>query len=181
MPKPWLQQPDESDKAFRAFEAYLEERDRTQLEAYREYVEWRDGGADTGDKPADANERTSVPGYFSRWASDHDWSRRRKAYYREIDERAYDELMESKARRKVERVELLDDVLEALEDEGLRLMRDRLQDGEASVQDVTIMIDKIFRHYRDELDDLPTQEHDVGGANEIAAMLGVSLGDDGDG
>lgn len=181
MSKPWLQQPDESAKAYKAFEAYLEDRDNTQLDAYLGYIEWRyDDEGTQSEKARKAKARGRAPGHISRWASEHDWERRRKAYYAQIDEQAYDALMESKKRRKVERIELLDEAFEALEGNVGEALSTLLDSDDVDVQNLTLLIDKLLRQYRQELDDLPTQQHDVADADELAAMLGVSL-DDADG
>lgn len=184
MSKPWLQRPGETEKAYRAFEAYLEERDYTQVDAYCGYCEWRYSRGEAEERQKKARARATAPGYISEWATEHDWERRRRAFYRQVDEEAFDALMESKKRRKVERIQLLDEVQEVLEEELVEVLRRLLGAGEeeelnVSVKELAMLLDKLNKNFRAELDDLPTQEHDVADGSEIAAMLGLDLGDGG--
>lgn len=176
--KPWLQQPDETAKAYKAFECYLQERGGSQLDAYLRYCDWRFEGERAEERKTTSEERGCAPGYISEWATEHDWERRRKAYWRHIDEQAYDDLMASKKRRKVQRIELLDEAFEALDGKLQGVLERAIEQGEASVQDITFLLDKMLRQYREELDDLPTQNVDLADADEVASMLGVELGGD---
>jgi len=177
MPTPWSQRDDESGKAYQAFLYYLEGRARTQFEAFLDYCEWN---WDRARKEAEQGRKNEPPSWFRRWSAKHEWTSRRRAYYADVDDRALSELLDSKARRKVERIELLDDLKDVVSELGIAFLRQKVAAGELQVNEFVALFDKLFRNYRDELNDLPDQKHnhdlEVGAAEQLAAALGVDFG-----
>lgn len=154
----WSQRDDESGKAYQAFLYYLEGRARTQFEAYLDYCEWNWDRARREHEQATKNE---PPRSFKRWPMRYDWNARRRAYYADIDEVALSDLMDSKARRKVQRIELLDDLKDVVSELGITFLRDKVAAGELHVNEFVALFDKLFRNYRDELNDLPTEKSEA--------------------
>lgn len=129
--QPWARRPDETDKAFAAFQAYrdLPAKARSQQAAYEAYVEERDGDRrQNGGKPA---ARSKPPGYFCAWSSKHGWEDRAAAYDAYVDQKAreageedYFAQLQDFRRRQLEWAEvsakgarqLLDVVLERIEE-----------------------------------------------------------------
>lgn len=77
---PWQRRDDETTKAFKAFQFYmnLEANERSALRAWYEYAEWN------WDKTRAEQERTNgkprAPGFFRAWSSDYDWVERAEAW-----------------------------------------------------------------------------------------------------
>lgn len=166
----------ESGKAYQAFSYFIESRATTQLEAYIAYAEWNWDAARAEHEQSTRNE---PPRYFKQWAADYDWNKRRKDFYSDVDDLALSDLFESKARRKVERVEFLDSVQELIDDLGIPFLRKALKKGDLKVGEFIKLLDKVMQHYRSELDDMPTErlQHDFDepAAERLALALGVAL------
>lgn len=169
----WSQLEGESNKAYQAFLYYIETRATTQLEAYLAYCEWN---WDRARREAEEETKNEPPGWFKRWPSQFLWSKRRDAYYAHIDERALQKVSEGKIARKVERLEMLDKFATIVDELGPGFLRKAFEDGEMSVREFVALIDKLMRNYRDELDDNPTERHEVEG--EVTYRLNLPWEDD---
>lgn len=76
--EPWNQHPDESDKAYRAFQAFKDMgRERSKLKAYLSY----------SGKSRDEFEGDSAPTHVYQWAKKFNWNERVKAWDQHIDEK----------------------------------------------------------------------------------------------
>jgi hypothetical protein len=160
--KPWHKQSYESSKAYKGFTYYLEERDRSMFDAYIDYCEWNWSKKRSQQEVAQRIDR-QPPAHFRRWCSEHKWVNRRAAYYDEIDQIALNEMMATKARRKVERILFLDRVKDELE-HGIPNIKTALDPAEFDLNAFVRAIDKVFSHYRDELDEQPTQKLEHSGS-----------------
>jgi hypothetical protein len=180
MSQPWSQRKGESSKAYQAFLFYLEDRAKTQFAAYIDYCRWN---WDKARAEHEQSTRNEPPRSFKGWASKFDWSERRRAYYADVDAKALDTLMESKAGRKVDRVELLDELRAVLEEWGAKYLRALFADGKVNVKDLTALLDKLYRNYREELNDLPTEKSEVDASvtYELAFTSRDPVDEDGDG
>jgi hypothetical protein len=183
MTKPWERREGETDKAWQAFQFYLEERAKSQYDAYLDYCAWN-WNTDRAEAERKKDGR-KPPRHFEGWASEHDWSERREAYWRDVDRRAHEDMMSSAARRKVERVEMLDDIKAQLE-QLVPFLAARAIAEDVSIKDFMGAIDKLMRHYREEFDEQATQKHEHSGLVELdgdglADLLGVNFGDGEDG
>lgn len=169
MANPWDKRDGETAKAYQAFQFYLEERDKTQFAAYLDYCEWN---WDRGRKEDEKDTRNDPPAWFKRWPSKHDWSDRRGAFYADVDKQALADLKGSKARRKVERVQMLDDVRSELEVLIPELHQMALEQG-VSLRDFVNALDKVMKNYREELDDKATEriEHTGEGGGPVEQTL----------
>jgi len=81
--KPWHKRPDETEKAYQAFEFYrdLPPDEKSILRAYYEYCEWRWDSERASKERQKSRER--APAYFNAWSANNEWVDRREAYWRE--------------------------------------------------------------------------------------------------